>query len=76
MWNGKTVYNYTLYKKQENEKAVPKDCNEFEQALGEKARAPIRTGAHSNRAPRRNRYTTSELTASPIDSIYNLVFLK
>ena len=44
IWNGPTVYNNTLYKKQENKKAVPKHCNGFEPSMREKARAPIRTG--------------------------------
>ena len=75
-WNGQTVYNHTLYKKQENKKAMPKHCNGVEPAMREKARAPIRTGANSNGARRWNRYTTSELSTSPIHDIYNLVFLK
>ena len=74
--NGLTVYNYTLYEKQENEKAVAKHFNGFEPAIREKARARIWSGAQPNRAPRRNRYTTSELSATTIHSIYNLVFLK
>ena len=42
MCNGQTVYTYTLYKKQENEKAVAKHWSGFEPAIREKARAPIR----------------------------------
>ena len=39
--NGQTVYNYTLYEKKENEKAVPKHFNGFERTTCEKARASI-----------------------------------
>ena len=74
--NGQTVYNYTLYDKQENEKAVKKHFNDFEPAIREKARARIWTSAQLNCAPGRNRYTTGKLLATPIHSIYNLVFLK
>ena len=61
--NGQTVYNYTLYKKQEKEKAVAKHRNGFEPTIRGKARAQIRTGEYSNRGPRRNRYSTRELSA-------------
>ena len=39
--NRLTVYNYTLYKKKENKKAVVKYFNGLKQTTGEKARASI-----------------------------------
>ena len=41
VFNRRTVYNYTLYEKQENEKVVAKHVNGFEPAIREKARALI-----------------------------------
>ena len=60
--NGLTVYNYTLYEKKENEKAVAKHFNGFERTICEKARAPIWTSAQPNHDPRRSRYTTNKLS--------------
>jgi len=41
VFNGRMIYKYTLYKKQENKKAVAKHVNSFEPAIREKARARI-----------------------------------
>ena len=62
--NGLTVYNYTLYEKEENQKAVEKHFNGFERAICEKARAGIWTDVQPNRAPRQNRYTSNELSTN------------